>query len=97
MHFGAPEFRKLLRILTIYGKTQGAAITLKVYVDGETNSFSTYTFDQLNDLSGKLFAQEQRPQNAGGRFFKFRIEFSGATDIFGFQIGSSVIREWGAV
>ncbi|MEJ2719192.1 MAG: hypothetical protein P8182_19005, partial [Deltaproteobacteria bacterium] len=95
LHFNAPEFRKLIRILTIYGKTEGTGITLKVYVDGDTESCTSYEYDQLNDLAGKLVAQQQKPQNVGGRFFKFRIEFTGVTDIFGLQIGASVIREWG--
>jgi hypothetical protein len=97
LHFNAPEFKKLIRILTMYGKTQGPAVTLKVYVDGDTNNGSTYTFDQLDELSGRLFAQEQKPHNVAGRFFKFRIEFSDVTDIFGFQIGASVVREWGTL
>jgi len=97
LHFKAPEFKKLIRILTVYGKTQGSAVTLKVWVDGDTNSCFAYTFDQLDELSGKLFAQEQKPHNVAGRFFKFRIEFTDVTDIFGFQIGASVIREWGAL
>ena len=97
LHFNNPEFRKLIRILTMYGKTEGTDITLKVFVDGATDAYTTYTFDQLNNLSNKLFAQEQKPHNVGGRFFKFRIEFTDVTDVFGFQIGVSVIREWGAI
>lgn len=97
LHFGAPEFRKLIRILTLYGRTDGNGITLKVYVDGNTASYTTYNFDDLDNLSGKLFAQEQSPQNVAARFFKFRIEFTDSTDIFGLQIGASVIREWGAL
>ncbi len=97
LHFNNPEFRKLIRILTMYGKTEGTDITLKVFVDGATDTYTTYTFDRLDNLSNKLFAQEQKPHNVGGRFFKFRIEFTDVTDVFGFQIGVSVIREWGAI
>jgi len=97
LHFEAPEFRKLLRILTMYGKTIGDQIILKVFADGDTSSYLTYTYDKLDNLGDKLFAQEQKPQNAAGRFFKFRMEFSGATDIFGLQVGASVIREWGSL
>jgi hypothetical protein len=95
LHFGSPEFRKLVRIMTLYGKTEGPGVSLKTYVDGQTAPASAFVFDQLQNLSGRLFAQEQKPQNMAGRFFKFRIEFSGATDIFGVQIGASVVREWG--
>ena len=97
LHFDAPEFKKLIRILTLYGKTEGTQINLKVYVDGDTDSYTSYDYDQLDNLAGRLFAQEQSPQNVAGRFFKFRIEFTDVTDIFGLQVGASVIREWGTL
>lgn len=95
LHFGSPEFRKLLRLLTIYGKTAGGEITLKVFTDGDTSTYAEYRYDQLDDMSERLFAQEQKPQNVAARFFKFRVEFTDVTDVFGLQVGLSVIREWG--
>jgi hypothetical protein len=97
LHFGTPEYRKLLRLLTLYGKTDGPGITVKVYTDGHTEPIGTFLFDKTAGISGKLFAQEQKPQNVAGRFFKFRFELQDPTDIYGLQIGTSVIREWGAV
>lgn len=97
LHFGAPEFRKLLRILTVYGKTSGDRITVSVYSDGDESSPSTVTFNDLTDPGTRLFAQEQESDNIRGRFFKFRISFSDVTDVYGLQIGASVIREWGAL
>lgn len=95
LHFKAPEFKKLLRMMTLYGRTAGSGITVKIYTDGEVESPRVYTFSDLAGLENVLFAQEQKPQNVGGRFFKFRIEFTDATDVFGLQLGISVIREWG--
>lgn len=97
LHFGAPEFKKLLRLLTLYGRTAGTGITLKVYADGGTDPTDTYTYDELGVLESRLFAQEQKPQNVSARFFKFRMEFYDTTDLFGLQIGTSVIREWGSL
>lgn len=97
LHFGAPEFRKLLRILTVYGKTAGDRITVQVYSDGDESSPAVINFQDLTNPGTRLFAQEQESDNVRGRFFKFRISFSDVTDVYGLQMGASVIREWGAL
>ncbi len=97
LHFGSPEYHKLLRILTVYGKTSGDQITVTVYSNGDDSTFTSLNYQDLNSLGDRLFAQQQKPDNIHGRFFKFRIEFNDVTDIYGLQIGASVIREWGAV
>ncbi|MEW6350877.1 MAG: hypothetical protein AB1646_17605 [Thermodesulfobacteriota bacterium] len=97
LHFGSPEYGKLLRLLTLYGKTSGSHMDVTIYADGDGSSGTTLTYSGLSDLGNRLFAQEQKPDNMQGRFFKFRIEFSDTTEIYGLQIGASVIRQWGAL
>lgn len=97
LHFGAPEYRKLIRTLTLYGRTSGSSINISVLADGDENNPKNIRFSALSSLGNKLFSQEAKPENVGGRFFKFRIEFNDVTELFGMQIGASTIREWGAM
>jgi|GEM_PF-637754 len=95
LHFGSPEYVKLLRILTLYGKTAGGRITVEVFSDGDQSSPIVLNFEDLSMLGSKLFAQEQESNNIAGRFFKFRISFTDVTDVYGLQVGASIVREWG--
>ncbi len=95
-HFGSPEYRKILRLLSLYGKCQTGPITVSVYSDGEATPRFNVQFHDLSEIGGKVFALEQEAQNIQGRFYKFRISFTGPTDVYGLQLGLSFIREWGA-
>ncbi|AFM25971.1 hypothetical protein Desti_3313 [Desulfomonile tiedjei DSM 6799] len=95
-HFGSPEYRKILRLLSLYGKCKTGPITVSVYCDGEVTPRFNVQFHDLSEIGGKMFALEQEAQNVQGRFYKFRISFTGPTDIYGLQLGLSLIREWGA-
>lgn len=96
LHLGSPEYRKILRLLSIYGKSSSGPISVSVYCDGEQNPRLTLNFDDLADLGGRPFALEQESNNIQGRFYKFRISFAGPTDIYGLQLGFALVREWGA-
>lgn len=96
LHFGSPEYRKILRLLSIYGKSRSGPIAVAVYADGEDSPRLTLSFDDLAGLGARPFALEQESNNIQGRFYKFRISFSGPADIYGLQLGLAVVREWGA-
>lgn len=97
LHFGSPEFRKILRLVAVQGKISTGPLTLAIYSDGDESSSVTVTFDELSHLSERLFALEQQTHNVQGRVFKFRISFSGTGEIHGIQLGVSFVREWGAL
>ncbi len=97
LDFGSPEYRKLLRMLSLYGKTAGHAITVSAYGDGDSSDATVAEFHDLSNLGSKTFALEQESHNVQGRFFKFRIAFSDASEVFGLQMASSLIRDWGAL
>jgi hypothetical protein len=97
LHFGSPEFRKLIRTMTLYGGTTGSSIDVSVLCDGNEDSPKKLSFSALSGLGEKVFAQEAKPENLSARFFKFRIEFNDVTELFGMQIGASMVREWGAM
>ncbi len=97
LHFGSPEFRKLIRSVTLYGRTSGSSINVEILSDGNEQDLSDLSFSGLSGLGANLFAQEAKPENVAGRFFKFKIYFNDVTELFGMQIGASVIREWGAM
>jgi hypothetical protein len=44
-----------------------------------------------------FFQVAHEPANIAGRFFKFRLDFQGPAEVYGFQIASSVVREWPAL
>ena len=97
LNFGSPECSKLLRGVTIFGKTAGSRITIQVYSDGETSSPALLNYQDLSGPGSKLFATGQLPENIRGRFFKFRISFTDVTSVYGLQIATSIIREWGSL
>jgi hypothetical protein len=97
LNFNSPEFTKLLRGVTIFGKTAGSRITIQVYSDGETSSPAQLNYQDLSGPGSKLFAMGQLPENIRGRFFKFRISFTDVTSVYGLQIATSIIREWGSL
>ncbi|HMK34563.1 MAG TPA: hypothetical protein VK463_05825, partial [Desulfomonilaceae bacterium] len=97
LHFGSPEFMKMLRLVSIHGKTVGGPVRIVINTDGDTSALVNLTFDDIATLGEKLFLLEQESNNVQGRFFKFTISFSGAGEIYGIQIGVSTIREWGAM
>jgi len=95
LHFGSPECCKLLRLFAIYGKTAGNAVALEVFTDGSQTRAATMAFANLHGSNGEHFSREQIPANVRGRFFKFRFSFTDVTDVYGLQVGASIIREWG--
>jgi len=97
LDFGSPEYRKLLRMLSLYGKTADDAITVSAFADGDTSVSTVAEFHDLSNLGNKTFALEQESHNVQGRFFKFRIAFNDASEVFGLQISTSLTREWGAL
>jgi len=97
LHFGSPEYRKILRFLTLYGSATGDVVKLEAFTDGEESVVHTLQFRGLSDLEGRCFGEDQLPENLAGRFFKFRLSFNDMTAIYGLQIGTSIVREWGAV
>jgi len=97
LDFGSPEYRKLLRVLSLYGKSADDVITVSAFGDGDTSAATVAEFHDLSNLGSKAFALEQESHNVQGRFFKFRIAFNDASEVYGLQIASSLIREWGAL
>jgi hypothetical protein len=97
LDFGSPEYRKLLRMLSVYGNTADDAIVVTAFADGDTTASTVAEFHDLSNLASKTFALEQESHNVQGRFFKFRIAFNGASEVFGLQIATSLIRDWGAL
>jgi hypothetical protein len=83
--------------MTLYGGTTGSSIDVSVLCDGNEDSPKKLSFSALSGLGEKVFAQEAKPENLSARFFKFRIEFNDVTELFGMQIGASMVREWGAM
>ncbi|MBI4965355.1 MAG: hypothetical protein HY913_18910 [Desulfomonile tiedjei] len=100
LHFGSPQWYKIVRRLQLYGRTvAGESITVKIWADGKTdasNPVAGICLSSLEGLPNQLFGLEEENVNTQGRFFKFRFEFSDVTDVFGLQLGVSLIREWGA-
>jgi hypothetical protein len=97
LDFGSPEYRKLLRMLSLFGNTADDAITVTAFADGDTSASTVAEFHDLSNLGNKTFALEQESHNVQGRFFKFRIAFNDASEVFGLQIATSLMREWGAL
>ena len=101
LSMGSPQWTKLIRRLQVYGQTSaGRDLTLKIWKDGNSDPNSpdkTIVLNQLNSLQSRFFGQEEESVNIQGRFFKFRIECTDLTHIYGLQIGISLIREWGAL
>jgi hypothetical protein len=100
LHFGSPQWHKIIRRLQLYGRAStGRNITVKIWTDGSADSANPARIISLSDLDGlasQLFGLEEENVNTQGRFFKFRFEFTDVTDVFGLQLGVSLVREWGA-
>jgi len=101
LSMGSPQWTKLIRRLQVYGQTSaGRDLILKIWKDGNSDPKApdkTILLNQLNSLQSRFFGQEEESVNIQGRFFKFRIECTDLTHIYGLQIGVSLIREWGAL
>ena len=72
---------------------------VKIWTDGNADPDApafTLSLDDLTEREGTLFSHEEENFNVQGRFVKLRLEFQDVTQIFGIQIGTSLIREWGA-
>jgi len=100
LHFGSAQWQKIIRRMQLYGRTAaGQSITVRIWADGKTDTSNPACIVYLSGLDGlpnQLFGLEEQNVNIQGRFFKFRFEFSDVTDVFGLQLGVSLIREWGA-
>jgi len=100
LHFGSPQWHKIIRRLQLYGRTApGRDITVKIWTDGNSDGAhpgKSISLSDLHSLPNQLFGLEEENVNAQGRFFKFRVEFTDVTDVFGLQLGVSLVREWGA-
>jgi hypothetical protein len=100
LHLGSPEWLKLIRRFQLYGQTEaGRQVVVKIWADGNTGATAPNHVMTLTELDcvNRGFSREEATLNIQGRFFKFRIEFPGRTHIYGMQIGTSFVREWGAV
>ncbi len=97
LDFGSPEYRKLLRMLSLCGKSENHMITVNMFSDGETCVPVVVEYQNLSSLGSHSFALEQEPNNLQGRFFKFRIAFSAESEVHGLQIAMSLVREWGSL
>ncbi len=97
LDFGAPGYSKLLRMLSLCGKSEKDPITVNMFSDGDTCVPKVAEFQNLSSLGSQSFALEQESNNLQGRFFKFRIELSAASEVHGLQVATSLVREWGAL
>lgn len=90
LSFGAPTLEKTIHRVWIYGKTAGASITMKVYVNGEeTTAALTETITGLSSLDAtKVIATHDFPGSNAlrGYLFKFELTWSGATTIHGLEL-----------
>lgn len=100
LHFGSPQWHKIIRRLQLYGRASaGRSISVSIWTDGNSDAAKPsriVSLADLDSLAGQLFGLEEENVNTQGRFFKFRFEFTDVTDVFGLQLGVSLIREWGA-
>ena len=89
LSFGAPVVIKRPIRIWAYGKTAGASVTIKIYVDGEeTTPAYTYTTTGLSGLaSSKVLTRNQLQGPAiSGNLFKFEITGTGPTVIHGLEL-----------
>lgn len=89
LSFGVPTLQKTLHRVWIYGKTAGASITLKIYLDGEeTTPARTETITGLSSLSSsKVLKTYDFPgaKELRAFMFKFEITSTGTTVIHGLE------------
>jgi|GEM_PF-1178796 len=92
MAHGAPKVVKLLRHLTAYGK---GALTLKIYTDGNAvTPARQIELSGLSTIGSHLFAVDQDNVNLNARFFKYRIELRGESDLYGLGLEFAAVRGW---
>jgi hypothetical protein len=92
MPHGGPKFQKLLRHLTAYGKGD---ITIKIYADGDASTIIKQPdVSELASIGAKLFAVEQENVNMQARFFKYRVDLAGDTDLYGLGLEFASVRGW---
>lgn len=95
MAYGAPKTVKLLRHLTAYGK---GALTLKIFTDGnERSAARQIELSGLSAIGPHLFAVDQDNVNLNARFFKYRIELRGDSDLYGLGLEFAPVRGWDAM
>jgi hypothetical protein len=101
LHMGSPQWLKLVRRIQLYGQAPPATtVTIKMWKDGNADTAApdkTVLLSELSASADTFFSRDEESVNVQGRFFKFRIEFEDVCQIFGLQMGVSLIREWGAV
>ena len=95
--FWFPGIQEAAANALLVRKTADDTITVTAFGDGDTSAAIVAEFHDLSNLGGKTFALEQESHNLQGRFFKFRIAFNDASEVYGLQIATSLIREWGAL
>jgi hypothetical protein len=93
LNFGAPGTEKLIRNVFSWGKTTGSVVRIRVYVDGSDYP-TNYSTTQLSDVTGAEFTTEFLHRNIQGRHFKFRIEITGVSELYGLQILAEALRDW---
>jgi hypothetical protein len=94
IHFGSPQYEKLLRTLAVYGKTVGGEVKISVFTDGNTQPEHILDFQGIGNSDVKVFDFERRMGNIKGRFFRMRVELAGRAEVFGLHAGVSVVRDW---
>jgi hypothetical protein len=97
LDFGDATWFKQLRSLTVFAKAEGTDgdITVKVYVDGLTTQDSmSPTFENCQNLSGQEAYFDYTKINIQGRWFKFRLEFTGPTRVYAVVAELGFVRRW---
>jgi hypothetical protein len=89
------ESWEVLRHISLYAKTEGTSITIKVYLDGSETEAGSRTFTRVDNLSNSLFAVDWQNANFQGRAFKLRIEWEKPTTIYGVSLEVHTQRMWG--
>jgi hypothetical protein len=95
LHLDMPEMEKLIRRIRLYG-VGISDILITVYSDGETatrENCGPVTIHGLTGIAGKAFDFEDAKKYFTGNFHLIRLDFTGFTDLFGFEIEVPPIRE----
>jgi hypothetical protein len=84
---GSPETEKRISYVRLYGRTEGANITLNIYVDGDDSAAAaTRTFDEVAGLDDdQLFEVGFAPDNVQGLFFRSEVVTTDESAIYGIQ------------
>jgi hypothetical protein len=97
LDFGDSTWFKQLRSMTVFANAEGTNgnITAKIYVDGLTTQDSmSPTFSQCASLSGREAFFDYTKINIQGRWFKFRLDFTGPTRIYAVVAELGIVRQW---